>query len=95
MSSAITLTGDNGWPFPRCKANLYDGGTRQPLYEGADRKWTDLSPSTKPAYHYLELRRENHTLVAIVRGLNEDFRGFEDTARLRIEGPPGVEPPGR
>ena len=23
--------GDNGWPFPRCKANLYDGGTRQPL----------------------------------------------------------------
>src|SRR5262245_62985875 len=25
------MTGDNGWPFPRCKANLYDGGTRQPL----------------------------------------------------------------
>jgi arylsulfatase A-like enzyme len=25
------MSGDNGWPFPRCKANLYDGGTRQPL----------------------------------------------------------------
>ncbi len=25
------MTGDNGAPFPRCKANLYDGGTRQPL----------------------------------------------------------------
>jgi arylsulfatase A-like enzyme len=24
-------TGDNGWPFPRGKANLYDAGTRQPL----------------------------------------------------------------
>ena len=27
----IVISGDNGWPFPRCKANLYDGGTRQPL----------------------------------------------------------------
>jgi N-sulfoglucosamine sulfohydrolase len=27
----IVITGDNGSPFPRCKANLYDGGTRQPL----------------------------------------------------------------
>ena len=27
----VVMTGDNGWPFPRCKANLYDGGTRQPL----------------------------------------------------------------
>jgi arylsulfatase A-like enzyme len=25
------MTGDNGWPFPRAKANLYDAGTRQPL----------------------------------------------------------------
>jgi arylsulfatase A-like enzyme len=25
------MTGDNGWPFPRGKANLYDAGTRQPL----------------------------------------------------------------
>jgi arylsulfatase A-like enzyme len=27
----VVMSGDNGWPFPRCKANLYDGGTRQPL----------------------------------------------------------------
>jgi N-sulfoglucosamine sulfohydrolase len=25
------MTGDNGWPFPRAKANLYDAGTRLPL----------------------------------------------------------------
>jgi uncharacterized sulfatase len=27
----VIMTGDNGWPFPRGKANLYDAGTRQPL----------------------------------------------------------------
>lgn len=27
----VVVTGDNGWPFPRAKANLYDPGTRQPL----------------------------------------------------------------
>ena len=30
-NTLVIITGDNGWPFPRCKANLYDGGTRQPL----------------------------------------------------------------
>jgi len=30
-NTIVIVTGDNGWPFPRCKANLYDGGTRQPL----------------------------------------------------------------
>ncbi len=27
----VLATGDNGTPFPRCKANLYDMGVRQPL----------------------------------------------------------------
>ena len=30
-NTILVVSGDNGWPFPRCKANLYDGGTRQPL----------------------------------------------------------------
>lgn len=30
-NTLIVITGDNGWPFPRAKANLYDAGTRQPL----------------------------------------------------------------
>jgi arylsulfatase A-like enzyme len=30
-NTLVIMTGDNGWPFPRCKANLYDGGSRQPL----------------------------------------------------------------
>jgi arylsulfatase A-like enzyme len=27
----IVMSGDNGWPFPRCKATVYDSGTHQPL----------------------------------------------------------------
>jgi uncharacterized sulfatase len=30
-NTLVIMTGDNGWPFPRGKANLYDAGTRQPL----------------------------------------------------------------
>jgi arylsulfatase A-like enzyme len=30
-NTIVVVTGDNGWPFPRSKANLYDAGTRQPL----------------------------------------------------------------
>lgn len=27
----VVMTGDNGWPFPRCKATNYDSGTHQAL----------------------------------------------------------------
>ncbi|HEY7115084.1 MAG TPA: sulfatase [Tepidisphaeraceae bacterium] len=30
-NTLILMTGDNGWPWPRAKANLYDAGTLQPL----------------------------------------------------------------
>lgn len=30
-NTLVVVSGDNGRPFPRCKANLYDGGTHQPL----------------------------------------------------------------
>lgn len=30
-NTLVVITGDNGWPFPRSKANLYDAGTRQPF----------------------------------------------------------------
>ncbi|PYI87935.1 MAG: heparan N-sulfatase, partial [Verrucomicrobia bacterium] len=31
QNTLVVISGDNGWPFPRGKANLYDAGTRQPL----------------------------------------------------------------
>ncbi len=30
-NTLIAMTGDHGMPFPRCKSNLYDSGTRVPL----------------------------------------------------------------
>jgi N-sulfoglucosamine sulfohydrolase len=30
-NTLIVMTGDNGWPFPRGKTNLYDYGVRQPM----------------------------------------------------------------
>lgn len=30
-NTIVVISGDNGWPFPRSKANLYDSGTHQPL----------------------------------------------------------------
>jgi len=30
-NTVVIITSDNGWPFPRSKANLYDGGTHMPL----------------------------------------------------------------
>jgi len=30
-NTLIVMTGDNGWPFPRCKATCYATGTHQPL----------------------------------------------------------------
>ena len=30
-NTLVVMTGDNGWPFPRCKATCYDTGTHQPM----------------------------------------------------------------
>lgn len=30
-NTLVVMSGDNGLPFPRCKSNLYDGGTSVPL----------------------------------------------------------------
>lgn len=30
-NTLIVVSGDNGWPFPRGKANVYDAGSRQPF----------------------------------------------------------------
>lgn len=31
QNTLLFVTGDNGWPWPRCKANLYEMGVHQPL----------------------------------------------------------------
>ncbi len=47
-NTIVIMTSDNGMPFPRCKATLYDMGTRVPLVvswgarTGADRRVSDF-----------------------------------------------------
>ena len=46
-NTLIVMTGDNGWPFPRAKATLYDAGTRVPLVV----RWGDRgSPERIPDF---------------------------------------------
>jgi len=30
-NTLVVMTGDNGWPFPRCKATVYETGTHEPM----------------------------------------------------------------
>ena len=56
----VVVTGDHGMPFPRCKSNLYDSGTRVPLAvrwgarAGAGRRVTDFVSLTDLAPTFLE-----------------------------------------
>ena len=54
------------------------GGPHQPLYSGNKVVTHDLAPSYKPAFHYLELTRNQDTLQLVSRALNPDFSGFKD-----------------
>ena len=59
-NTVIVVSGDNGMPFPRCKATLYDTGTRVPLViywpQGAvgKRRVQDLVSLTDLAPTFLE-----------------------------------------
>ncbi|MHC5055956.1 MAG: sulfatase family protein [Planctomycetota bacterium] len=59
-NTIVVMTGDNGLPFPRCKSNLYDTGTKVPLAvrwgaraEGG-RVVTDFASLTDLAPTFLE-----------------------------------------
>jgi N-sulfoglucosamine sulfohydrolase len=61
-NTIIVVTGDNGIPFPRCKANNYDAGVRVPLairwgsgIKKAGRVLDDFISMTDLAPTYLEL----------------------------------------
>ena len=60
-NTIVVMTGDHGMPFPRCKANLYDWGTRVPLVirwgdrVKPNRRVTDFVSLTDLAPTFLEL----------------------------------------
>ena len=60
-NTIVVMTGDHGMPFPRCKANLYDCGTRVPMAVRwpsviqPGRKVTDFVSTTDLAPTFLQI----------------------------------------
>ncbi len=48
-NTLIVVTSDNGWPFPRAKVNLYDGGTHMPLA----MRWPKRIPSGRAVKEFV------------------------------------------
>ena len=75
-NTIVVVSGDNGMPFPRCKATLYDLGTRVPLairWENdvkGDRKLVDFVSlcDLAPTCHLPRDPRMNSTIFARIRG---------------------------
>ncbi len=93
-NTIILMTGDHGMPFPRCKANLYDSGTRVPLAVRwgadipADRTVTDFVSLTDIAPTLLEAAGlpvpEMMTGRSLLGTLRSDKEGRVDASRDQI-----------
>ena len=64
-AGVLVVTSDNGLPFPRCKANLYDGGCRMPLAV----RWSPLSVDGEPRGMEALLARRAAGVLRRHRGL--------------------------
>lgn len=86
-NTIVIVTGDNGMPFPRAKANVYDGGTRVPLairWKGtADAgrvidafvSLTDLAPTILDSAGLTPLEAmTGRTLLPLLRGQTQPGR---------------------
>ena len=90
-NTLIVITGDHGMPFPRCKGNLYDSGTRVPLaiswgdkLSGA-RKVSDFVSLTDLAPTFLEAAGVNipdkMTGKSLINILKSDKKGKVEKQR--------------
>ena len=62
-NTLVVMTGDHGMPFPRCKGNLYDSGTRVPL---AIRWGASLKKPGRTATDFVSLTELAPTFLAAV-----------------------------
>ena len=66
------------------------GGLNQPLYQGEEQRWKDLSP-VKPLFHSITVQRRAGTFHIVVRGIREETSAsVEKMHELEI---PGVAVP--
>lgn len=83
-NTIIVMTSDNGMPFPRAKANLYDYGTRMPLVIRWPEKvnprtviddfvnFVDFAPSFVEAAGLSQNSMSGQSLWALLAGENQD-----------------------
>ena len=50
-NTLVVMSGDNGWPFPRCKSSLYDAGTHVPLAV----RWPAAVPGGRTVEDFISL----------------------------------------
>jgi N-sulfoglucosamine sulfohydrolase len=84
-NTIIVVTGDNGMPFPRCKANNYDSGVRAPLairwgsgIKNPGRVLDDFISFTDLAPTFLELAGVEIPLVMTGKSFTNLLRSNED-----------------
>lgn len=98
-NTIVVVTSDNGMPFPRCKANVYDSGARMPLVIRWPSKLkprvvdalvsqTDLAPTfLEAAGLKAPAEMTGRTLLPLLRGENDPrervFFGRERHANVR------------
>ena len=71
-NTIIIITSDNGMPFPRAKANLYDFGTRMPLAI----YWKGTIESSLPQFIY-QFSQRNYRILDGVKNIslhNDPFK---------------------
>jgi N-sulfoglucosamine sulfohydrolase len=90
-NTIIVMTGDHGMPFPRCKGNLYDWGSRVPLAVcwadkiPANRTVTDFTSLTDLAPTFIEAAgltvSKQMTGKSLLKTLLDEKSGRVDTKR--------------
>ena len=93
-NTLIVVTSDNGMPFPRAKANLYDYGTHMPLVicwrkiVPGDRVLNDLVSLTDLAPTFMEVAGlsvpENMAGKSLLDIINSNISGTADPQRNRV-----------
>ena len=86
----VVMTSDNGMPFPRCKSNLYDSGSRMPLAI----RWGDSLPAGRAVDEFVSFTDFAPTFLEAA-GLQPpaDMTGRSLLSILRSDKSGRVDPP--
>jgi N-sulfoglucosamine sulfohydrolase len=91
-NTIIIMTSDNGMPFPRSKANLYDSGVRMPFAI----RWGKGIPPNRQIEDFISLAGIAPTLLELTETpVPKNMTGQSFTSLLRSEKSGRIDPAGR